>query len=212
MRVRLLAVAAVLLAGFVALGLLVRERPPEPDAAVADALHGQWQRPLGAITEVVTTIFGPALPVAGMVALIVAIVLATRRGHTERAALLCRCALVGVACRLTSLFKPAFERERPREYPMMSYPSGHVVSVGSVAFVVVLLCLLRARHRLWLAVAASTGAVLLSALSRIVLGVHWLTDTLGSVLAVLGVGLLASVAVRLQPASPHGAGVVSSKA
>jgi undecaprenyl-diphosphatase len=107
-----------------------------------------------------------------------------------------------VLCRLTSIvFKPVFLRQRPREYPDLSYPSGHVVSVASAALVVVLLAA-------WLAPrlarkAAVVGAVItvLAAACRVVLGVHWVTDTVGAVLAVLGVGLVSASALRLLPVS-----------
>lgn len=210
MRLSLLAVAGVLLAGFAGLGVAVREQPPMTDAAVAEALRGQWQRPLGAVTDVVSAIFGPAMPIVALGVLLVAIVLAYRRGDTTRAALLGRCAVVGVLCRLTSLFKPVFDRERPRVYPQHAYPSGHVVSVASTAFVAVLLCLLLARHLLRRAVALALAAIVLSAAGRVVLGVHWLSDTVGAVLVVLGVGLASSVALGLLPPSPHRARVVSS--
>lgn len=203
---------AVLLAGFVSLGMVVRGRPPQPDELLADTLHGQWQYSVGEFTSVVTAIFGPAMPIVGLAVLLVAGAIAYWRGRTELASVLVRCAAVGVLCRLTSLFKPLFDRQRPREYPQLSYPSGHVVSVASTAFVAVLLCLLLARHLLWATVAIALASVMLSATSRIVLGVHWLSDTVGAVLAVFGVGLLASVALRLLPASPDRERDVSSEA
>ena len=45
-------------------------------------------------------------------------------------------------------------------------------------------------------------AIALCALSRLVLGVHWLTDTIGAVFAVTGIGLLSTVVLRLPPAVP----------
>jgi undecaprenyl-diphosphatase len=42
-------------------------------------------------------------------------------------------------------------------------------------------------------------AVVLTAVSRIVLRMHWFTDTVGAVTAVVGMGLLAGLALGLLP-------------
>ncbi|WP_329058272.1 phosphatase PAP2 family protein [Amycolatopsis sp. NBC_01480] len=196
-RIRWLATGIVLLAAFLVLGLLVDRTPLALDQAVADALRGQDSQPAGQVAGVVTNVLGPVLPIVVGVALI-ALVL-RNRAHLP---LCLKLAAVLVLCRLTSVvFKPVFLRQRPREYPDLSYPSGHVVSVASAALVVVLLAA-------WLAPrlarkAAVVGAVItvLAAACRVVLGVHWVTDTVGAVLAVLGVGLVSASALRLLPVS-----------
>jgi undecaprenyl-diphosphatase len=120
-----------------------------------------------------------------------------RRQHVG---LCVRLAVVLVLCRLTSLTaKPVFLRERPRDYPDLSYPSGHVVSVASTGFVLLLLCAWLGPRLLRRVAAAVAVAVVLSAACRVVLGVHWVTDTIGAVLAVTGVGLLSACALRLLP-------------
>lgn len=197
--IRRAAAAAVLLGGFIALGLLVSRRPLGLDRAVADGLSGQWQRPAGTVATVVSDVLGPVLPVVFGSVLLIAAVLSWRR-DLARAWVLLRVILVLALCGLTSVvFKPVFERVRPRQYADPSYPSGHVVSTASTGFAAVLLCLWLAPRLLRRIAAISVVATVLCAVSRLVLGVHWLTDTAGSVLAVLGIGILAASAVRLLP-------------
>ncbi|GAB3168165.1 phosphatase PAP2 family protein [Amycolatopsis stemonae] len=185
----------VLCAAFVVLGLSVARQPLTLDVEVANALRGVYAEPLGRVAQAGSDVLGPVLPyVLGVALLAVAL---RRREHLG---LCVRLAVVLVLCRLTSLvFKPIFLRERPRDYPDLSYPSGHVVSVASTGFVLLLLAAWlwpRLVRRLAVAVAV---AVVLSAACRVVLGVHWVTDTVGAVLAVTGVGLLSACALRLLP-------------
>lgn len=193
---RWLVVGAVLLAAFVVLGLSVARQPLTLDVEVANALRGVYAEPPGRVAQIGSDVLGPVLPYVLGAALLA---LALRR--REHLGLCVRLAIVLVLCRLTSLvFKPVFVRQRPREYPDLSYPSGHVVSVASTGFVLVLLCVWlwpRLVRRVSAAVAVAT---VLSAVCRVVLGVHWVTDTIGAVLAVAGVGLLSACALRLLPA------------
>ncbi|WP_116051094.1 phosphatase PAP2 family protein [Amycolatopsis palatopharyngis] len=187
-----------LLVAFVALGLLARRQPTALDAAIASALHGQWRSSLGAVAVVISDAFGPILPVLLAVALMVAAIRRRLAGDRERATLLLRVLVVLVLCRATSfVFKPLFDRQRPREYPDLAYPSGHVVSVASACFALALLCGWLVPRLLRTAVAFSLVATAVSAALRVYLGVHWFTDTVGAVLAVTGVGLLASAALGL---------------
>ncbi|WP_206796952.1 phosphatase PAP2 family protein [Amycolatopsis sp. MtRt-6] len=192
---RWIVVGIALAAAFVALGLGVARQPMTLDAQVATALHGVYTQPLGQVAEIGSDILGPVLPWILAVALLA---LALRR--PAHRGLCVRLAVVLLLCRLTSLTaKPVFLRERPRDYPDLSYPSGHVVSVASTGFVLLLLCAWlwpRLVKRVAVAVAV---AVVLSAACRVVLGVHWVTDTIGAVLAVTGVGLLSACALRLLP-------------
>ncbi|MEU0537765.1 phosphatase PAP2 family protein [Amycolatopsis tolypomycina] len=192
---RWLVVGFALAAAFVALGLGVARQPMTLDAQVANALHGVYTQPLGQVAEIGSDILGPVLPyVLGMALLALAL------RHRDRRGLCVRLAVVLVLCRLTSLLaKPVFLRERPRDYPDLSYPSGHVVSVASTGFVLLLLCAWLWPRLLRRVAAAVAVAVVLSAACRVVLGVHWVTDTIGAVLAVTGVGLLSACALRLLP-------------
>jgi membrane-associated phospholipid phosphatase len=192
---RWLVVGVVLSAAFVLLGLSVARQPLGLDVEVADALHGVYAQPLGRVAQAGSDVLGPVLPfVLGAALLALAL---RRRRH---AGLCVRLAVVLVLCRLTSVvFKPVFLRERPRDYPDLSYPSGHVTSVASTGFVVLLLCAwLWPRVVKRVAVAVAVAVVLIAAF-RVLLGVHWVTDTIGAVLAVAGVGLLSACALRLLP-------------
>lgn len=185
----------LLLIGFVVLGLSVDERPPPLDVALADAFRGQHIRPAGQVAGLVTNVLGPVLPFA--LGAVLAVVAWRRRDLT----VLCvKLAVVLLLCRMTSLIaKPAFYRERPREFPDLSYPSGHVVAVACTGFVAVLLCAWTRPRLTRLAITIAAAATVAGALCRIVLGVHWLTDTAGSVLAVGGVGLIAAAGLGLLP-------------
>ncbi|MGA6166904.1 phosphatase PAP2 family protein [Amycolatopsis magusensis] len=200
LRVRWSLFGGVLLLAFTVLGLAVRDRPWGLDVALLWALHGEWLDAPGLVAGVLSNIFGPVLPVALGLAVTVAAVRAYRGGDRVRASLLVRVTVVLVLCRLTSfVFKPLFERDRPREYPDLSYPSGHVVSVASTGFAAVLLCAWLAPRLLRRMTLLALAATAVAAACRVVLSVHWFTDTLGAVLAVGGVGLVSAVALRLLP-------------
>ncbi|WP_410617241.1 phosphatase PAP2 family protein [Amycolatopsis sp. lyj-109] len=192
---RRLVIGFALVAAFVVLGLGVARHPLTLDVQVANALHGVYTQPLGRVAAIGSDILGPVLPyVLGMALLALAL---RYRQHTG---LCVRLAVVLVLCRLTSLAaKPVFLRQRPRDYPDLSYPSGHVVSVASTGFVLLLLCAWLWPRLVRRVAAAVAVAVVLSAACRVVLGVHWVTDTIGAVLAVTGVGLLSACALRLLP-------------
>ncbi len=192
---RWLVVGLVFAAAFVLLGLSVAREPLTLDSQVANALHGVYTQPLGKAAAIGSDVLGPVLPwVLGAALLALAL---RQRQHTG---LCVRLAVVLLLCRLTSLaFKPVFLRERPRDYPDLSYPSGHVTSVASTGFVLVLLCAWLWPRLVRRVAAASAVAVVLSAVCRVVLGVHWVSDTIGAVLAVTGVGLLSACALRLLP-------------
>ncbi|MFI6100374.1 phosphatase PAP2 family protein [Lentzea sp. NPDC051213] len=97
-------------------------------------------------------------------------------------------ALHGVCC-ATVLLRWIFDRMRPIEYHLPSYPSGHTVAVASTAFTLVVLL---GRGVLWGAL-----AVLVVGFARVVLEMHWVSDVVGAVLGVTGVGLLAAMALGL---------------
>ncbi|RSM73766.1 phosphatidic acid phosphatase [Amycolatopsis sp. WAC 01375] len=185
----------LLLIGFVTLGLYVDQRPPPVDVALADAFRGQHTQASGHVAGLVTNVLGPVLPFA--LGAVLAVLAWRRRDLT----VLCvKLAVVLLLCRMTSLIaKPVFYRERPREFPDLSYPSGHVVAVACTGFVAVLLCAWTRPHLARLAMTIAAAATAVGALCRIVLGVHWLTDTAGSVLAVGGVGLISAAGLGLLP-------------
>lgn len=189
-----------LLALFLLLGIAVNGNSFGIDAAVSDALDGFWQQPGSWVVFVVTAILGPVLPVVMLVLLIIACVWAWRAGRRRMADLLLRSIVLLAACRAVSLFKSVYNRERPRVYASdWSYPSGHVVSVASVAFTSVVLCLWFSRHMLRRVIVVAVALVVIAAVCRVLLDVHWLTDVLGGVLGVTGVGLIVATVLRLLP-------------
>ncbi|MCG8916859.1 phosphatase PAP2 family protein [Actinokineospora sp. PR83] len=194
----LLGVGLLLVAAFVALGLTVSGVTPGVDRFVAEALGGGFAGDVGSVASVLSDVFGPVLPIAMGAGLLVraAVVRTTDR---DRSRLLLKAVVVLVLCRVVSFVKPLFARARPREYPDFSFPSGHVTSVAAVAFTAAVLCAWLARPRLRACAFWGGLAVLVAALCRILLDVHWLTDTVGAVVGVLGVGLLASAALGLLP-------------
>lgn len=209
MRVPLVATGVVLLAAFVVLGVLVRGQPYGPDALLGQALEGDWRGPAGVAAGVVSAVLGPVLPIVAAAALAVATVRLRRRRRPDAARVVLRVLALLLVCRATSwIAKPLFARERPRVYPDFAYPSGHVVSVASTGFALLVLCLWLAPGLASRVARLAVLATLLCAASRLVLDVHWLTDTVGAVLAVGGVGLLSGSALRLLP--PARRGVASS--
>ncbi|RAS63079.1 undecaprenyl-diphosphatase [Lentzea atacamensis] len=170
-------VAAVLLISWILLGM------PEVtglDVWVHDALpRPDWLR---ATAYVVSLVLGPTI---GWSFAAVLFVLAWRRRDLRLWKAL---ALHGLCC-ATVLVRWLFDRVRPVEYHLPSYPSGHTVAVASVAFTMIVLL-----HRgvLW-----AVLAVLVAGFARVVLEMHWVTDVIGAVLGVTGVGLVAALALGL---------------
>jgi membrane-associated phospholipid phosphatase len=197
---RWLTLGGVLCGLFVALGVAVTGHPLGIDLSVAGALQGLWQGETGRVTSLVSDTFGVVIPAAFALALVVAAVLCWYRGLRRELNVVLRVLPVLGLSRLTSVFgKPLFLRVRPRAYPEFSYPSGHVVAATATGLAGVLLCVwLIPRLTRWMVTAVAAITVLVAA-TRLVLGVHWLTDTVGGMLGALGVGLVAAAAVRLLP-------------
>jgi undecaprenyl-diphosphatase len=89
--------------------------------------------------------------------------------------------------------------------PDWSYPSGHVVIITAVALTAVIMSARLAAPRRWLVWAVAIVAVLLTAVSRVALGEHFLTDVVGAVSGTVGIGMLAAMALGMLPAG-RGAG------
>ncbi|MDX8050224.1 phosphatase PAP2 family protein [Lentzea sp. BCCO 10_0798] len=171
------AVAAVLVISWILLGL--------PEVTGLDVwVHDELPRPewLRTTAFAVSLVMGPTI---GWAFAAVLFVLAWRRRDPRLWKAL---ALHGLCC-ATLLTRFLFDRVRPVEYHLPSYPSGHTVAVASVGFTMVVL--LR-RGVLW-----AVLAVLVAGFARIVLEMHWVTDVVGAVLGVTGVGLLAAMVLGL---------------
>ncbi|HKS48900.1 MAG TPA: phosphatase PAP2 family protein [Amycolatopsis sp.] len=197
---RWLTLGGVLFALFVALGITVAGQPLAVDLAVAAAFQGLWRGTTGQVTTVVSDAFGIVVPDVFAMALLVACVWCWHRGLRRELLVLARVLLVVLPCRLISTAgKELFARVRPREYAQFSYPSGHVVAAASTGFAAVLLCVWLASRVTRRVAVVSAIITAMVAVTRLVLGVHWLTDTIGAVLGVLGVGLPVAATVRLLP-------------
>lgn len=182
---------------FLLLGYWVRDAAWPLDVTVSGALAGFWRTPGGDVVWVVSDVLGPVLPIVAFLAMAITAVVLRRDAYVVN--VLLRCMVLLAACRVMSLFKGVFERGRPRDYVDFSYPSGHVVSVASVAFTGIVLCGWLAGHLLRKAIALGAVLVAVSAACRVLLDVHWVTDVLGGTLGVTGTGLLAAAALRLIP-------------
>jgi membrane-associated phospholipid phosphatase len=198
--IRWLSLGGVLCALFLLLGAAVARHPLGIDLAVAGGLQGWWRGTTGQVITMVSDAFGIVLPDIFAIALPVAVVLCWYRGLRRERDVLVRTLPVLLLCRLISVVgKPLFLRVRPRAYAEFSYPSGHVVAAASTGLAVVLVCVwLAPRLARWMAGTFAAITVLVAA-TRLLLGVHWLTDTIGAVLGVLGIGLIGAVGVRLLP-------------
>ena len=160
------------------------------DAAVSEALYAGDHRAAAAdvLLEVLTApgswwlrlaVFVPAL-----------VLLVRRRLWWTAAWTVTALVLVGP---LTSLLKVYFGRVRPdfaeggARLDSLSYPSGHASGIASLVTVALILAwpLLRTRARRW-ALAAGVLLVLVVGLTRMWLGVHFLSDVVGG--WALGVG------------------------
>jgi membrane-associated phospholipid phosphatase len=186
-----------LLGLFLLLGYLVHDSQWFVDTVVSNALDGFWQTPAGGVVSIVTDALGPVLPIVMFFALVVATYRARRDAWLVNVFL--RSIVLLAACRAVSLFKTVFERDRPRDYVDFSYPSGHVVSVASVAFTGIVLCAWLAGRLLRRVMVIGVILVVLSAAFRVLLVVHWVTDVLGGTLGVTGIGLVVAAALRLLP-------------
>jgi undecaprenyl-diphosphatase len=170
-------VAAVLVISWILLGM--------PEVTGLDVwVHDVMPRPewLRTTAYVVGLILGPTI---GWAFAAVLFVLAWRRRDLR----LWKALALHALCCATLLTRWLFDRVRPIEYHLPSYPSGHTVAVASVGFTMVVLA---KRGVLWAAL-----AVLVAGLARVVLEMHWVTDVIGAVLGVTGVGLVAALALGL---------------
>jgi membrane-associated phospholipid phosphatase len=187
------------------------------DTAVSRALYAGDARPawVQVLLQVVTA---PGLSVVRIVVLLPVVAwLVHRRAWWTAAWVATAALLIGP---LTSLLKAAFDRVRPQfagggaQLSSLSFPSGHSSGVATLVTVALVLAwpLLGPRLRRPV-LAAGVLLVLVVGLSRMWLGVHYLTDVLGG--WSLGVAWTLAVALAfdalpggraaLAPAGPLGA-------
>ncbi|HCS59817.1 MAG TPA: phosphatase PAP2 family protein [Microbacterium sp.] len=112
-----------------------------------------------------------------------------------------------ISAGLVQALKHLFGRARPEDMLVLSdygsFPSGHTANAATIAAVAVLLF-----PRVWTAIVAVAWVVAM-ALSRTLLSVHWMSDTIGGALVGIAASLLLAAAmlrwVQQKPSSVEGA-------
>jgi len=188
-----LAVTAVCLVVLALLGAGVRtDFGPQLrlDGAVSEALYAGDDRAT-ALNDLLQVLTAPGLTVVRLVVFLPVLVLLLRRRAWWTAAWLVTAA--GLVAPLNTLLKNYFGRVRPdfahggARLDSLSYPSGHSSGIATLVTVALILAwpLLAAAARRW-ALVAGVALVLLVGLTRMWLGVHFLSDVVGG--WALGVG------------------------
>jgi membrane-associated phospholipid phosphatase len=175
-------------------GVLERDGLASADDAAQRWLLTTRSEFLTVVMIVLAVIFGPvALPI---IVLVVTVAWGILAKHAWRPILLASAMLTGVG--LAQLVGRTVGRERPPVDQMLfgadhtfSFPSGHVL--GASDFLLVTTFLVFSRHRkpkaAVIAFACAIIGIVLSAISRLYLGYHWVSDSVASValsLVVLG--------------------------
>jgi len=197
-RGHLVLLGLLLVAVSTALGVFVRDEAPALDVRL-NAYEPLHTRPLTVVAEWISFVLSPGLATIALLGLAV-------RSWLGKDFLVFRLGVLLGLCWATVLVRYAYRRVRPIDFPKWSYPSGHVTAVTALAFTAVVACAWYARRWVRAAAVLAVTAVALTAASRVVLSMHWFTDTAGAVSAVVGVGLLAGLALGL-----IGPGVISGR-
>ena len=190
----MLITGAALLAGAVVLGILVVTLP----AGATNALDVFWNDAMAQLRQpwmltaahLLNRVGGGWIAILVVPLLVIAVLVLLRRW---RSAVFAASAFIASAG-LTQLLKQIFGRARPDDMLVASdfgsFPSGHTANAATIAVVLWLVF-----PRVWVAVVGALW-VLAMALSRTILSVHWITDTIGGALvgasaALLVAGMLA---------------------
>lgn len=193
-RTGLLITGTALLLGAVVLGWVV----VEAFGGTVEGLDPAWNRLMAqlrqpwmlAIAHAMNVIGGGWIAILVVPVLVLGVLLALRRW---RAAVYAAAAFL-VSVGLTQLIKEIFGRARPEDLLVASdfgsFPSGHTANAATIAVVLAVVF-----PRPWVAVAGAVWTVAM-ALSRTVLSVHWLTDTVGGALVGAGAALIAAALLR----------------
>jgi len=181
------------------------------DAVVSEALYAGDHRAV-ALNDLLDVLTAPGLSWFRFVVFLPVLVLLLRRQAWWTAAWLV--VAVGLIGPLTTLLKNYFGRVRPdfaeggARLDSLSYPSGHASGIATLVTVALVMAwpLMAARARHW-ALAAGVALVLLVGMTRMWLGVHFLSDVVGgwalgvawSLLTALLFGALAEGRAALRP-------------
>ncbi|MGF2950268.1 phosphatase PAP2 family protein [Microbacterium alcoholitolerans] len=193
-RRSLLITGGALLAVAVSLGILVVTLP----AGATNAFDVFWNDTMAqlrqpwmlSIAHVMNRVGGGWIAVVVVPLLIVGVLVLMRQW---RSAVFAASAFI-VSAGLTQLLKQIFGRARPDDMLVASdfgsYPSGHTSNAATIAVVLWLLF-----PRVWVALIGALWVAVM-ALSRTILSVHWITDTVAGALvgasaALLVAGMLA---------------------
>lgn len=186
---------ALSLIAFVGLGV-VAHRANAGTAVDHSLLHWMVEHRRGWLTSVAIAITNAGSPVAMALLAALAAALLWRR-HSPLSAVFVVTTLAS-ATGLSTITKAVVSAQRPPQSMQLvlevdpSFPSGHVTGVltfaGILAVVVGRRCSTAARVALMIGVVAVTVAV---ALTRLYLGVHWLTDIGGAIMLATAVILTA---------------------
>jgi PAP2 superfamily len=190
-----LLIGAGCVGAMVALGAFVRHRVPAVDGWTMKHMSAD---PSGALS-IVATGASEGLRIATVLALASGITVLWRRQRRPRSAHLLKYVALFAIGFATSASKAIFQRPQPTAPEDWSFPSAHVGIVTSAVFAGVVLCHVFAPQWRRLALGVGSGAVVLTALTRMVLGEHYLTDIVGAVVGTVGVSLLAATALRILP-------------
>lgn len=166
------------------LGLLVvtmtADTPNAVDIFWHDAMVSGRSDALIALSQVLNTVGRGWVAVVVVPVLLLVVLWAMRR----YAAMVFTVAALMASAGLVQTVKRLFGRSRPEDLLVVSdfgsFPSGHSANAATVAFVLVVVF-----PRLWVALLGLAWTVAMM-LSRTILAVHWLTDTVGG--ALLGAG------------------------
>lgn len=205
MRARLMG-AAVLVVILAVLGILVSQGAVvllDLDRSVGSALHFR-QGSSG--VDVLQVLTAPGLTVFRLVVLVpIAVLFAVRRRWRVTGFILAPALLVSP---LTTLLKDLVGRVRPTDDPLvsasgLSFPSGHSSGAATLAGVllVVLWPVVSRGYRPLLALGLTLLALMV-AWTRMALGVHYLSDTVGGLCLGAAVVLLSMTAFGLYPDGP----------
>ena len=183
------------------------------DAVVSEAVYVGDHRAV-ALNDLLDVLTAPGLSWFRFVVFLPVLVLLLRRRAWWTAAWLV--VAVGLIGPLTTLLKNYFGRVRPdfaeggARLDSLSYPSGHASGFATLVTVALIMAwpLMAARARHW-ALAAGVALVLLVGMTRMWLGVHFLSDVVGgwalgvawSLLTALLFGAFAEGRAALRPTS-----------